>query len=103
MTEVDFWTTTFFLFAIAIVALTGAVFGAIKREDPNLWQELGAPSLLQVNAQIGVYKFWAWVFSAKRVENKLSMTTMGLISVLRFGTVLFLAAFAFMVVRVFVK
>ena len=103
MTNVDAWTLMFFFFALGMVVLTGIVFSAVKRDDPELWQELGAPSLLHVNAQTSIYKFWAWVFAAKRVANRLSPWTSGLVFVLRVGTILFLAAFALMAVRVFVN
>lgn len=103
MTNVDVWTLMFFFFALGMVVLTGVVFSAVKREDPQLWQELGAPSLLHINAQTSIYKFWAWAFAAKRIANNLSPATSGLVFVLRVGTILFLVAFALMAVRVFVS
>ena len=103
MTNVDVWTLAFFAFALGMVVLTGLVFSAVKREDPELWRELGAPSLLHTNANVGIYRFWAWIFATKRGANKLSPATSGLISILRTGTLLFVATFLFMVIRVFVS
>lgn len=103
MTNVDVWTLIFFFSAIGMVVLTGTVFSAVKREDPDLWQELGSPSLLHVNAQTSIYKFWAWAFTTKGDANKLSSTTSGLVSILRISTILFLVAFVIMAARVFIS
>lgn len=103
MTNVDVWTLIFFAFALGMVVLSGIVFSAVKREDPQLWRELGAPSLLHINAQTSIYRFWAWTFATKRGANKLSTATSGLVSILRIGTILFLAAFVLMTIRVFVS
>jgi hypothetical protein len=101
MTSIDGWTLAFFAFSFAMVMLTGVVFRALKLEDPDLWKSLGAPSLLQVDAQANIYKFWSWMFGHRQGAHNLSPVTLRLVLLLRIGTVLFLVAFAAMTFRVF--
>jgi hypothetical protein len=99
--KVDPVTLVFFCAAVGLVLLTGIVIRAVKREDPDLWSQLGSPSLLNVDANASIYKFWHWVFFPALRAKALSSRTSILRLILKFGTLVYVVAFCAMIVRVF--
>jgi hypothetical protein len=102
MYGVDFWTLVFFVFAVALLALTGLLIRSIRLEAPGLWRQLGSPSIMRLEGASSIYKFWRWVFRTPGVES-LSQKVLTLLITLRIATAMYLVAFVLMAARVIVQ
>lgn len=99
LANIDVWTLVFFGFACLLLLITGTLIRSIRREVPDLWRELGSPSLFHLEGTTAIYKFWRWLFSGSASRLVGVRSAYLLVVVLRVGTLIYVLAFCAMAWR----
>jgi hypothetical protein len=83
--------------AVALLLLTQILFNKLRLEAPILYKEIGEPDIFgSHNNMVSVYKFWRWLYLGRTQD--LSAKVLGMVWVLRLGTVFYFIGVAFLVI-----